>query len=182
MATDTARHGGMDSGSGAAGTPGRKAAVWLVVYAVVLVAGGLFAFAFAPDKGRAVTAVAIPSVCAVLVLACALLAWLIGKSRTLGMVGIHLGLVLPLVFAVGLFMQGRKALAEVDRFEEAEAAWVAMDNAERSGLDRAAHFEAADAPDHNTWYKAAAQLGLGVASVLAFGLVLMARPKKTQRG
>ncbi len=180
MATQMAETGGAGAGSGS--RPGRKAALWLVVYAVVLVAGGLFAFAFAPDKGRAVTAVAIPSVCAVLVLACAAMAAMLGRSRGLGMIGIHLGLVLPLVFAVGLFMQGRKALSEVDRFEEADAAWVAMDEAERSGLDRAAHFEAADAPDHNTWYKAAAQLGLGVASVLAFGLVLTARPKKADRG
>ena len=180
MATEVTEQGVSESGS--AKKPGRKAAMWLVVYAVALVAGGLFAIAFAPDKGRAVTAVAIPRVCAVLVLVCALMASLLGKSRAVGMIGIHLGLVLPLVFAVGLFMQGRKALAEVDRFEEAEAAWVAMDEGERGGLDRAAHFEAADAPDHNTWYKAAAQLRLGVASVLAFGLVLTARPKKSDRG
>ena len=159
----------------------RHAVRWMLVYAAVLVAGGVFAFAMSPDKGKATTALAIPGACAALMVLCAGLSALLPKSKAAGMVGIHLGMVLPLVFAAGLFMQGNKAWKELGRYREAQSAWMALPEPQRAGTDRATHFASFNAPDHSTWYKATALLGLGGASVVAFGLILAGRPKPAAR-
>lgn len=76
---------------------------WMVGYAAVLVAGGLLAVLLAPDPSRATSALYATGAAAVLVLIAAGLSAMLPKSKPLGMIGIHVGLLLPLLFA-GVFM------------------------------------------------------------------------------
>jgi len=71
----------------------------MLFYAAFLVLGGIIAFAMSGfNWEHAKTGLIIPTVCAIAMLGCALLAAQLEKRRTLGMIGIHLGLALPLVF------------------------------------------------------------------------------------
>lgn len=82
----------------------RKAALLMILYAVVLVAMGVAAFLLAPEGANAKTALISSSGSAFLMVICAVLA--MTSNRTLVMVGVHVGLLLPLVFAGTFFWRG----------------------------------------------------------------------------
>jgi hypothetical protein len=112
-----------------------RAALLMILYAIAMVALGVLAYLLAPADAKSLTALIIPSACALLMLVCAVLSWRIKSDRTLGMVGIHLGLILPLVFAGAFFMTGGS------RFMNAGTYQAALDAVESA----AAHVPA-DAP------------------------------------
>ena len=68
-------------------------------YALVMLIAGMVAFGLAPVGSNALTALIVPSVCGLLMVGCGLMARVIGTKYVVGMIGIHLGLVLPIVFA-----------------------------------------------------------------------------------
>ena len=72
----------------------------LLVARGLLLAGGLYAFSAAPEGANAGTALIFTAVPAALMLACALMAMAIRRKKVVGMVGIHAGLALPLLFTI----------------------------------------------------------------------------------
>lgn len=78
-----------------------KFALTMLVYAVCLFVSGFVTMSVAPPGAKPATALIIPAVAAALSLAAAVLSLMIKSNRKLGMIGIHVGLVLPLIFAAG---------------------------------------------------------------------------------
>lgn len=68
-------------------------------YAAVIVGLCVLAVAIAPEGANAATAVVFGGGAAVVMVVMGVLSLMIGRNRKLGMVGIHLGLLMPLVFA-----------------------------------------------------------------------------------
>jgi uncharacterized membrane protein len=71
----------------------------MFAYAGFLVACGAVAYFMAPAGAKAGTALIVSSGAAALMVICASMAGAIHRNPTVGMIGIHTGLVLPLVFA-----------------------------------------------------------------------------------
>jgi len=78
-----------------------KFALTMLVYAVCLLISGWVTMSVAPPGSKPATAFIIPAIAAALSIAAAVLALMIKSNRKLGMIGIHVGLVLPLIFAAG---------------------------------------------------------------------------------
>jgi predicted transporter len=79
-----------------------KSPAILALYAVFLAACGLAAFAMSGFAANARTALIVGFGTAFVIAICALLANMFHKNKAAGMIGIHAGLILPLIFA-GLF-------------------------------------------------------------------------------
>ena len=72
----------------------------MLIYAGFLFLCGVIAFGFSGfswEHGK--TGIIIPTVCALAMVGCAALAAKLSTNRAMGMIGIHVGLLLPLVFA-----------------------------------------------------------------------------------
>jgi hypothetical protein len=76
--------------------------ILMSVYAAFLAGSGFLAFAMSGFASNARTALIVGFGTAVVMVICAVLAGMIRKNRAAGMIGIHAGLILPLIFA-GLF-------------------------------------------------------------------------------
>lgn len=113
--------------------PALKSPGAMALYAAVLLAGGLIAFFLTPDGARPRPALTVPGSCAITMLLCAAMASLIHKSKPLGMIGIHLGLVMPLLLAVGFGWRAVRAGAAVDEYREQHAVFVAQQEADYPG-------------------------------------------------
>ncbi|MEL7472581.1 MAG: hypothetical protein AAGK04_04625 [Planctomycetota bacterium] len=158
-----------------------RAGVVLLVYAGLLLLGGMIAFGMAPPGANAMTALIVPGVCAVLIDVCGVLV-IVGaarRRRALVMIGAHAGLVLSLLFSVAFAMQGwtrlgqaRERAEAVERYEAGELSGAAATDA---GLS--AFLEAQDLPAHDTMYLAVILLSLAAISVLAFVALVLSRPK-----
>ena len=159
---------------------GAKAANAMFLYAGVMVAAGVVAYVLAPETANAGTALAVPAACGGVMVLCGLMSLAIGKQKVVGMIGIHLGLVLPLLFAGVIGMRAVKTGEAVDSYRQAESAWQAT-GAAGGEAARAAHFAALDAPDHDKSYLRNTLWFLTVASVAAFGGILSRRPPKEER-
>jgi len=138
----------------------------VLAYAAVLLDGGLTAFMTAPPEANAATALIVPGACAVVMLLCAVGASLIDRNRAVGMIGIHAGLVLPLVFAAAFAFRAMAA-AEASAAYNDPAAVVA---------------EGGEAPDHDKGYLAWTLWRLTGLSGVAFVGLLLQRPKPAARG
>ncbi len=156
----------------------RTAVVLMIVYAVLLLDGGVTAFASSPPGASAATALIVPAACAVLMLVCAALASQLGRSRAAGMIGIHLGLVLPLLFAIAI---GSRALATTEattEYRERHAGSATMVEAEPPSIDVP---EADASADYDKGYLAYALWRLSAISGVAFVALLLCRPKPADR-
>jgi len=161
-----------------------KAAAVLAVYAVVVLALGVLAYAIAPPDANALTALIVPGVIALVAIACAAMAALINTSRAVGMVGIHLGLVVLLLVTLGVGHRAWATHQAVRAYEQALPEWrQALDAGEQDDTDqaRAAFFEARDAPDHDKAYLRTTLLAVAGTSLAAFVLLLAMRPKPADR-
>jgi hypothetical protein len=160
-----------------------KAATVMFGYAAVLVATGVVAYSMAPEGANARTALVVPTVCAGLMVLSAILATRLASSRMLGMIGIHLGLVLPLLFAAGIGFRAHATGAAIDRHDVAQAEWnsAIAAGADASDQARQEFFAARDAPDHDKSYLRNTLWVLTVLSVGAFFGILATRPKKADR-
>lgn len=72
----------------------------MYAYAVFLVICGFVAYFMAPPTANAGTALIVSSGSAAVMVICAAMAGAIHRKRTVGMIGIHAGLLLPMLFAV----------------------------------------------------------------------------------
>jgi hypothetical protein len=98
------------------------------------------------------------------------------------MIGIHLGLVLPFLFAVVIGLRARAAGDAVTAYETALVSWQAQnDGQDVQGPERAAFFAAQKAPDHDKTYLRNTLWFLTGASFLAFVVILSRRPPKSER-
>ncbi|MEM8757639.1 MAG: hypothetical protein AAGF47_07635 [Planctomycetota bacterium] len=82
-----------------------RAAVIMFLYGGIVVGLSSLAFVIAPEGANASTALIMGGASAFLMVVMGVLALLLPRNRKAGMVGIHLGLLLPLLFAVAFFMR-----------------------------------------------------------------------------
>ncbi|MEM9560501.1 MAG: hypothetical protein AAF995_09355 [Planctomycetota bacterium] len=169
----------------------RATVVLLIGLAIVMLTAGAVAFSLAPEGSNALTALIVPGACAVVLVICAALSAMLPKSRKLGMIGIHAGLVFTLLFAAGI---GHRAFAawqgvgqygaNVEAYEASEAGGDAPGPAgSELAFSEWANSEAAPNPgaDHDKTYLAVTLTILGAASLITFALLLAKRPKPAGR-
>ncbi len=157
----------------------RTAVVLMIVYAVLLLDGGATAFASSPPGASAATALIVPAACALLMLVCAGLSSMLGRSKAAGMIGIHLGLVLPLVFAVAIGARALSTTAATTEYRERHAESAEVVAAEPPAVEAP---EADASADHDKGYLAYALWRLSAISAGAFVALLLCRPKPADRG
>lgn len=161
-----------------------KAAAILVVYAALVVVLGALAFASAPEGANKATALIVPVAVALVAVALAVMSLAIHKNRALGMVGIHAGLILPLLVALAVGHRAYKAQGATSAYAKAQAAWVERVDAEPAFAteeNKAAFFDERGAPDHDKAYLRNALVAISGVSLLTFVAMLAARPKPPAR-
>lgn len=82
----------------------------MYAYAGFMLACGFAAYAISGFAGRAVTALIVSGVIAFLMIICAVMSGKIQTNKPVGMIGIHVGMTLPLVFGVILGFMGYSRL------------------------------------------------------------------------
>lgn len=164
-----------------------RAAAIMFVYALLVLGLSLLAYVMAPPGANATTAIVIGGVAAVLMSAMAVMSMLIERNRKLGMIGIHVGLLLPLVFAAGFFMRIDDAYSSsgVNRYFQNAYQQKVKDGAEDdTEKARRAFFVNArdglsgkDIPETDKAYLGRTLTLLFGASTAAFVLLLLSRPE-----
>ncbi len=177
-----------------------KFALTMLTYAVCLFVSGFVTMSVAPPGAKPATALIIPGIAAALALAAAVLSLMIKSNRKLGMIGIHVGLVLPLLFTAGSLMRVSGSMAKAEAFnEELRAVHTAL--ADDNGVvtltlaadpnsdrprDRVmqAKFVQGDEPlfeSESPWkpygYQSVGMISIAMLSVLAFVALLLHRPE-----
>lgn len=146
-----------------------KSALTMFAYAVAILVIGYATYVVAPPSASAVTALIVPLVMAVLMVACGLGSLLIGTNRRLGMLGLYGGIVLPLVFAL-VIAGGRlpgsltSALAFKQAVKESETGVIVSKKHE-------------EGKPHPTGYQAVGMMSLVATSGLAFVVLVLHWPK-----
>ncbi|MDX2115615.1 MAG: hypothetical protein SFZ24_08355, partial [Planctomycetota bacterium] len=147
-------------------------ALTLMAYGVsVLFVGGL-TWAVAPPGASAVTALIIGAGACVLAVTCAVLALRIRSQRVAGMIGIHGGLALPLVIAIGPAMRLPSSFDGARAFNAAVREQPTIVSRE-SLADKS--------KPHPVAYQTVGLGGVGALSVFAFVALLAQRPRAEQR-
>ena len=93
-----------------------SAPIIMFLYAAFLAVCGFIAFAMAGFASNARTALIVGTGTAVVMIICGVLARMIHTNRTAGMIGIHVGLVLPLIFAALFGWRAYQAYADPAKF------------------------------------------------------------------
>lgn len=157
----------------------------MVLFAVLLVTGGLVAFVAAPPEANPKTALNIPGTCATIMLLAAGVTYLGVKrpSPRMAMIGGHVGMVLPFLFAL-LFLPPALARTKANaNFSEAKAAY---DRAVGEGRtfatedEREAFFRERKSPDHDQTYLVVTLWSL-IALSGAAGVTLIALGLRSRR-
>ncbi|MFM9959080.1 MAG: hypothetical protein ACKVZJ_13525 [Phycisphaerales bacterium] len=146
-----------------------KFAIAMIAYAVALLGIGALTYLAAPPEANALTALIVPGIGAVLAIACVVLAFQIHTKRTLGMVGIHVGMVVPLVLAVGAFARLPGSLSKNAAYYDKQSIKLPTDSGPQVTLS--------SAKDYPTGYQAVGIGSVGVLSSFAFIVILLLRPK-----
>jgi phosphotransferase system glucose/maltose/N-acetylglucosamine-specific IIC component len=144
-----------------------RTALTLFAYAAALLFVGWLTYHVAPPGSNAFTALIISGGIAALSVACGVLTLLLKKKRVLGMIGIHVGLILPLVGAIGPAMRLSGSLENTARFNDELRANNEVTVTTKTG--------------ENVWRNTAYQtVGIGssaAVSAFAFVALLAHRPK-----
>lgn len=160
----------------------------MFLYALVVIALSALAYLIAPPGANAMTAVVAGGVSAVLMCVAAGMSLMIHKNRPVGMIGIHVGLLLPLLFCVLFLMRIPVAYGEagVFRFFDAEIqrqieAGAMQDTAEARGkfyadAERSLTGDETKIPRTDKTYLGRTLTLLFGASTAAFVLLLLSRP------
>lgn len=163
-----------------------RAATIMFLYAALLVAFGVLAYLIAPPGANAKTAVIATGACAFIMAAMAVMTLMIKSKRTVGMVGIHLGLLLPLVFAGVFLMRAGAAYRSsgVHRyFDNAYVADIEDRGAEDTTANRDSFLSGAkpefgdEIPEGDKAYLGFILTMLFGVSVAAFMFLLLSRPE-----
>ncbi|MFU8828808.1 MAG: hypothetical protein ACNA8P_05160 [Phycisphaerales bacterium] len=178
-----------------------KYALTMLVYAVCLFISGFVTMSVAPPGSNPATALIIPTVMAALMIAAGVLSLMINSNRKLGMIGIHVGLALPLLFVFGSLLRVSPAISSANEFNSQLATvhevlaapqgeiTLTLVNAPdsdraRDRLMQARWMDGQTArtmePEH-PWrpygYQAVGMISIAVLSILAFFSLLMHRPE-----
>jgi hypothetical protein len=160
-----------------------KAVAILVLYAALVVALGVLAYADAPEGANAATALIVPIVVALVSIACAVMALMIHKKRTVGMIGIHLGIVVPLLVAVAVGFRAYSAHESSKHYLEGQALWE--QRVQGGGINtpeaRERFFDENEYPDHDKAYLRGTLVAISAVSLQTFVTMLVARPKPPAR-
>lgn len=146
-----------------------KTALTMFAYAVAILVIGYGTYIVAPPGASAVTALIIPLIMAVLMVACGLGTLLIGSNRRLGLLGLYGGIALPLLFALAV-AAGRmpKSLTSALAFKQAVSE-------SESGVIVSKKRE--EGKPHPTGYQAVGMMSLVATSGLAFVVLVLHMPK-----
>src|SRR5262245_43050855 len=99
----------------------------MFAYAVFLVACGLIAFAWKGfDWSHAKTAVIVSAGTGLLMVICGIMAQRIATNRVVGMIGIHAGMVLPIVYAMLFAFRAYKTFSGGDASKQYLAVILAV--------------------------------------------------------
>lgn len=178
-----------------------KFALTMLVYAVCLLISGWVTMSVAPPGSKPTTAFIIPAIAAALSITAAVLALMIKSNRKLGMIGVHVGLVLPLIFAAGSLSRVAGSVGSAGEFnsqlEQIHAA-LAQPGAEvtLTRVDDPASERERDMLMEATWvqdntptsirpespwkpygYQSVGMISIAMLSVLAFVSLLLHRPE-----
>lgn len=160
----------------------------MLVYAAGMLVGGGAAFLLAPANANAATALLVPGIAAALMALSAMGAAMLPRNRKLGMIGIHIGLVLPIIFAAGMVPRALAAGEASASYNELAAEYseqtgaVAEQDPEAFVAWQTARDGQAEPVDHDKAYLATTLWSLTAWSALAFVGILSRRPKPADRG
>jgi len=160
-----------------------KAVAILVLYSALVLVLGALAYADAPEGANKATALIFPGLIAIISLACAAMALFIHKKRTIGMIGIHVGIVFPLLVAVAVGHRAYKTHEASGQYREAVERWeqLVQEGAISTPEARERFFEEGDYPDHDKAYLRNTLVAISAVSLLTFVAMIAARPKPPAR-
>lgn len=160
-----------------------KAVAILILYAVLVVALGVLAYLDAPEAANKATALIVPIAVAVVSVACAVMALLIHKQRTVGMIGIHFGIIFPLLVAIAVGHRAWVAHQASETYQATQLQWEQKIQGGAIGTPgaRERFFEEQGSPDHDKGYLRGALVAIAAVSVQTFVTMLVARPKPPAR-
>jgi len=158
-----------------------RAAYVLIIYAVALIAAGVFAFVSAPEDAKAITALIVPGACAVVIglLAIGMLALpFLRARRALHITALAFMLIFAGAFAVRAMSASSAARSYRNAADQLERA-VEAGEVEDTPEAREAFFGREDAPDHDKSYLANTLWILVAISALALVAGIVFPPKPT---
>ncbi|MEO1278138.1 MAG: hypothetical protein AAFV77_04190 [Planctomycetota bacterium] len=160
-----------------------KAVAILVLYAALVLVMGALAFASAPEGANKITALIFPGLIAAVSLACVVMSLFINKKRTVGMIGIHLGIVFPLLVAVAVGHRGYKVHQDSVQYGEAVELWDqrVQEGAISTPEARERFFEEGNYPEYDKAYLRTALFAISAISLITFVAMIAARPKPPAR-
>ena len=162
-----------------------KAALLLFVYAATMIGLGVVAYTLAPEGANAMTALIIPGATGLLAVVTGIMC-LLGKKPA--MIGVHAGLVLPLLFAAAFasravpltssFLDAKAEMAQVRQTVEGGLGAVVEDVQGRlSRGEQVLPDTSMAAKALSKDYLIATFWGLTCVSLLAFVALILLRPK-----
>ena len=163
-----------------------RVAVVMFLYSALILTFGIMAYVITPAGQAPVFAIVAICIAAVVMAAMGTMSLMIHKKRKVGMIGIHLGLFLPIVFA-GIFLwragHNYRDSGVYGYFENAYQADLKDRNAEDTTANRDSFLSGAkpeagkDIPDHDKGSLGFILTMLFGVSVAAFIVLLLSRPK-----
>ncbi len=160
-----------------------KAVAILVLYAALVLVMGALAFASAPEGANKITALIFPGLIAAVSLACVVMSLFINKKRTVGMIGIHLGIVFPLLVALAVGHRAYKVHQDSGQHNQAVELWEqrVQDGAISTPEARERFFEEGNYPEYDKAYLRTALVAISAISLVTFVAMIAARPKPPAR-
>ena len=144
-------------------------AITMITYGLAVLFIGALTYFVAPPGSNALTALVISVATFIFMTACAVLSLQIDSNRRLGMIGIHVGLILPLLIALGPAMRLRGSLNKAHEFNEAVKQTDGATVTVESMKDKA--------KPHPVAYQSVGLGGIAAVSVFAFVALLVQRPR-----
>jgi len=147
-----------------------KSATVMFVYALMLIGIGALTFHVSPPGSKAITALLVPGIIGIAAIACGVLTLMGKRDRKLGLTGVYVGLLVPMIGAVGSFMRLGTSLASTEAF-----------NAHLKETGAVIVSEDAKQHEKNTAYQSVGIGACGAISVLAFAALVLHRPTVPKR-
>ncbi len=158
----------------------------MFLYAALILTFGILAYVIAPPGANAKTAVVVTGICALVMVVMGVMSIMIHQKRRIGMIGLHLGLLLPLIFAVVFLMRAGASYRSSGVYKYFDHAYQ-VDLKDRNAQDTIANRESflsgakpeagKDIPEGDKGYLGFILTMLFGVSVAAFVVLLLSRPK-----
>ncbi|MEC9374076.1 MAG: hypothetical protein VYC34_09535 [Planctomycetota bacterium] len=156
-----------------------------ILFAIVLIIAGLTAYTLAPPQANAATALIVPGVCAVIMLAIGVGVLVTGRKSVKTAGRIHLvGVILTLVFLAAFVSRAIPTMRATNAYEQASQDYrrqVEAGTIDSSESARTAFYEGKGVPDHSKFYLGATLFTLSAAAALTFVVMLATPPRKDKK-